>query len=463
MNKKILVATSMLIAGAYSFGQAPGGVDPMLSDSAGLGEAVDGNKTAMEQAEAFLADKNNKNNGEGWNPGFNKNNGYFIAIGTAPIQVPTSHPKFYLARRTAFAKAMLAAKQELALNLSAEVSRAIEQRYEMPDYNNALDGLQESVPEAPGMLEKAQMLIHAELDSLLDEKGIDPNADSEAAQAVVKELIGTSGFEDAVTATANAEVAGMFAYKIYEVAPPENTGEVAVIAIMSPATRQLSGAILGLNPSPIKKAKNSISQYVNSIDSETLISTHGVKTRTDQNGDLNVIAFGQSKARTKSSTQISMARKSARLAAMGALRSFAGEKVVSQEGGGASTTLEEYVDGTQAFIGEESLNTLVKARAASLSMPGISTVRSWTGLDSRSGEQIQGVIVAWNLGSALNANVLRDQLNSRAGSAGGRGVSDARPVKPSGSGSNNGVSTNQKPAAPSPYSSSGLQSDDDDF
>ena len=68
--------------------------------------------------------------------------------------------------------------------------------------------------------------------------------------------------------------------------------------------------------------------------------------------------------------------------------------------------------------------------------------------------------MAWNLGSALDANVLRDQLNANAGSAGGRGVSDARPVNSSGSGG--GASANQKPAH-SPYSQSGLESDDDDF
>ena len=461
MNKNILIATSMLIAVAYSFGQAPGGVDPIMSDTAGLGEAVDDKRTAEEQATAFLADKNKKNNDKGWSTGFNKSNGYYIAIGTAPIQVPTSHPSFYLARRTAFARAMLAAKQELATTLSAEVSRAIEQRYEEPSYNDAFDGLQESVPGAPGMLEKAQMLIHSELDTLLAEKGIDPDADSEAAKAATKKLLATSSFEDVITATANSEVAGMFAYKIYEVAPPENTGEIAVITIMSPATRELSGAILGLNPAPIKKAKSSISQWANSIDAETLISTHGVKTRADQNGDLNLIAFAQSKARTKSSTSINGARKKARLAAMGALRSFAGERITSQESGGASESFEEYEDGTSDYLSEETIKTAVKARADSLSMPGISTVRSWTGLDSRSGEQIQGVIMAWNLGSALNANVLRDQLNSSAGSAGGRGVSDARPVKPSGS--SNGASANQRPAVPSPYSQSGLESDDDDF
>ena len=64
------------------------------------------------------------------------------------------------------------------------------------------------------------------------------------------------------------------------------------------------------------------------------------------------------------------------------------------------------------------------------------------------------------MGNALDANVLRDQLKTSAGSAGGRGVLDARPAKPSGS--NGGTSATQKPAH-SPYSQSGLESDDDDF
>jgi len=446
----------MLIAVAYSFGQAPGGVDPMLSDTAGHGVACDDNQGALAQAEATL-----KKKGKGWSQGENKSNGLFIAIGTADIKVATDHKSFYLARRSAFERAMLDAKKQMAGYLSSAISRDMETRYQEPSYNDALDELKESVPGALGMVEKAQMLMHEELDSMLAKKGIDPDADSKAAQAEVKKIISSNTFKDVITATANTEVAGLFAYEIYEVAPPENTGEIAVIGIISPATKQLSGAILGLNPAPIKKAKNSISQYANSIDIETLISTHGVKTRTDENGDMNLIAFGQSKARTKSSQSINGARKKARMAALGALRSFAGERIASSETGGMSETMEEFEDETKHYVAEETIDEFVKARAASLSMPGISTVRQWTGLDSRSGEQIQGILMSWNLGSALNANVLRDQLNANAGSAGGRGVSDARPVKPSGS--SNGASANQKPAAPSPYSSSGLQSDDDDF
>ena len=453
MNKKILVATSMLIAVTYSFGQAPGGVDPMLSDSAGLGEAVT-TKSASDQANDTLAQK-------GWSEGYDVNTKRFIAIGNAAIKVPVNHPQFYLARKSSYAQAMLDAKKQLTSYLSQEVATSIEQRYREPSYADAFDGLQESVPEAPGILEKAEMLMHTELDSLLAEKGIDPNADSDAAASAVKDVLTQKTFKEVIEATARAEVAGMFAYQIYEVAPKNNTGSIAVIAIMSPATRQLSGAILGLNPAPINKAKSSISQYANSIDTKTLISTHGVKVRSDENGSLNLIAFGQSKPRTKSSMAINGARKKARLSALGALRSFAGEAVSVQETGGNSESFEEYSDDTSAYAAEEDYEEVVKARAASLSMPGISTVRSWTGVDSRSGEEIAGVIMAWNLGSALDANVLRDQLKANAGSAGGRGVSDARPVKPSGS--NNGASANQKPAAHSPYSQSGLESDDDDF
>lgn len=451
MRKKLLVTTSMLIVGAYCFGQAPGSVDPMISDTAGLGEAVVA-KSALDQAYETLSQK-------GWGEGYDINTKRFIAVGSAAIKVPSGHPQFYLARKASYTQAMLNAKKQLASYLSQEVSRSIESRYSEPSYGNALEGLQESVPEAPGMIEKAQMLIHSELDSLLAEKGIDPNADSDAAAAVIKDVIIQQRFQDVIKATARAEVAGLFAYKIYEVAPKQNTGDIAVIAIMSPTTRQLSGAIMGLNPAPIKKAKSSISVWANSIAEDTLISTHGVKVRADENGSLNLIAFGQSKPRSQSSMAMNGARKKARLAAMGELRSFAGEAVTALESGGASESYEEYADGTSAYLSEESIEEVVKARAETLSMPGISTVRQWSGLDSRSGEQIAGIIISWNLGSALDANVLRDQLKASAGSAGGRGVSGARPANTSGAGTG---SLDQKPTH-SPYSQSGLESDDDDF
>lgn len=451
MIKKLLVVTSILIAGAHCYGQAPGASDPMMSDTAGLGAAVVAT-SALDLAQDALAQK-------GWAEGYNINTKRFIAIGSAAIKVASGHPQFYLARKASYSQAMLNAKKELASYLSQEVSRSIESRYSEPSYVNALEGLQESVPEAPGVIEKAQMLIHSELDALLAEKGIDPNADTEAAAAVVKDLILQSGFQDVIKATARAEVAGLFAYQVYEVAPQQNTGDVAVIAIMSPTTRQLAGAIMGLNPAPVKKAKSSISDWANSISTKTLISTHGVKVRSDQNGSLNLIAFGQSKPRSQSSMAMDGARKKARLAAIGELRSFAGEAVTAQESGGVSESYEEYADGTSAYASEESIEIAVKARAESLSMPGISAVRRWSGVDSRSNEQIEGVILSWNLGSALDANVLKDQLRVSAGSAGGRGVSDSRPISKSG----NGIGSIDQKSTHSPYSQSGLESEDDDF
>ena len=92
-------------------------------------------------------------------------------------------------------------------------------------------------------------------------------------------------------------------------------------------------------------------------------------------------------------------------------------------------------------------------------MPGITTLLNWTHIDKRSGETITGIVLQWNLGSALQANVLRDQMNATGGSRGGAGVSNARPA------------TGRKPTTPSrtrpepgkPFVKPGLKSDDDDF
>jgi len=451
MKLKYIPILYLFASTMHVFSQMPGTSDPTLSDSAGLGEPVVA-KSAYDHASEVLLEK-------GWSEGYDLNTKQFIAIGNAAIKVKTGHQNFYLARKAAYTQAMLDAKKQLASYLSQEIARSVQSRYAEPSYQNAFDKLQKEVPAAPGMMEKAQMLIHYELDSMLQERGIDPYAESEAAAAEVKEIILEQGFQDVINATARAEVAGMFAYQVFEVAPESNTGDVAVIAILSPKTRQLYGAILGKNPAPVGKAKTSIAEWANSIPVETLISTHGVKVRTDENGSLNLIAFGQSALVSQSSMAMNGARKKARLAAMGELRSFAGEAVAAQESGGVAETYEEYADGTSAYSSEESIEELVTARAASLSMPGISTVRQWAGVDPRSGENIAGIIMAWNLGSAMDANVLRDQLSANAGSKGGRGVSDMRPAEAA-----DGSSTQSSKAEEhTPYSQQGLGSEDDDF
>jgi hypothetical protein len=449
---KIHINLLLFLTPLFLFGQPAGGNDPALSDQAGIGEisGID----AMTAATNII-------NQKGWEQGWNETKKMFIAIGEGPIQVPSSHPNFSIARRIAFQKARLDAQAQLAGFMNTEVSRETIRIYEEPSNMDAgLNEINQAGSADPGIIDKTKMLIHAELDEVLASKGISPK--SKEAAPVVRELLTSDKFSDVIEASSKAEVAGMFIYDIFESASKSSTGSTAVIAIMSEKTRLLAGAILGKNPSPDMKAKSPIKPYLAGISKDDLIATHGVKTRADENGQLCLLSFGQSKPRTKSSTSKSAASSKARLAALGDLRSFAGELVATREKGGASSEFDEFAGDITELAVAEDFKKITSARAAKLSMPGIGTAHNWNTVDPRSGETIVGVVLKWNLGSAMNANVLRDQMSSMGGSKGGAGVSNLRPA-PTSSANSSGRQTSTSQPSSKGFFKSGAQSDDDDF
>jgi len=444
--KKII--TILLLYPIVLFGQAAGGNDPILSDEAGIGEIS--SKDPVVAAQEKLNEK-------GWEQGWNENKKQYILIGKGAIKVPSNHPAFSLARRRAFTEARLNAQTQLASYLSQEVGRNIEEVYEEPSLlAENIEEINKAGNSDPGIIDKAEMLIHAELDEALERKGISPA--SEQSQEVVRELMSSSRMKDAIEASARAEAAGMMIYDIYESTSHDS---IAVIGIFSEKTRQLAGAILGKNPSPPMKAKEPIKNYISSISPDELIATYGVKTRPDENGNLCLIGFGQSKPRTKSSTSKNAAFDKARIAALGELRSFAGELVAVNESGGMSDSFDEFADDISDYKIEENYEKITSARASKLKMPGIQTIHNWSTTDTRSGETIAGVVLKWSLGDAMQANVLRDQMNSLGGSRGGVGTSNLRPKTSSSGSSSKGLNSSTRPRVGG--LKSGADSDDDDF
>jgi hypothetical protein len=432
------------------FGQNPG--QDELSDSAGLGSSVETDKTAIEVAQDILDSK------PGWQEGWDFNSNRFIAIGNGTIPVPPSHRDFDQARILAFSKAMLDAKAKLAQSMGVKVSNDIAQSFSEPNIEQAFSEIQEKALSQPSALNKAKKLIHNELDDLLKERGVDPG--NPKAGIEVKKLLSSEKFNKTIQATCRAEVDGLLVYQSIETMNNANDGgNVAVIVVFSKKSEQMARAILGKGDAPkAGSGKATLKEYINSLKTHQLISTFGVKPRTDEKGNLNLIAFGQSTPRTSSTSSANFARKKAGVNALGYLRSFAGEMVSGFETMDQSDSFEEFEDDMEDYAVTDTAVSITKARAEKLNIVGAFPARYWRAKDPRSGKTVVGQILVWSLGSAKNANALRDQMNSIGGSKGGAGVT-ARPK-----------ANNQKPTAKtkpvandSPFTKKSVASDDDDF
>ena len=268
----------------------------------------------------------------------------------------------------------------------------------------------------------------------------------------------SESFKKTIKSACRAETAGMITVACFEDQNGDG-GRLSVVGVISKATKQLAGAVLGKNPAPLKKANEPIDDYVYGLEVEDLISTHGVKTRADENGNLVLLAFAQSSPKTSSGKSLDFAYKKAYIQAQGFLRQFAGELVAGEASLVNSSTYKEYEDESKSYESEESLDETITTFADELKLPGTYTIRKWKSTDTRSDEIIAGQILAWDLGSAMDANVIRDQFSQLNGSAGGTGTSNLRPPQkstPKGSTSSSSKSSSSS-------SRTGVVSDLDDF
>jgi hypothetical protein len=407
----------------------------------GLGQPPTIEKASV-QAQSWLA-------GHNLTEGYHSKSELYIAIGESTIAVGPEEPAFGIARTIAFEEAGLKAKSQLASFIAAEIKRSISSISEKPNRVRALaDGrakirqAQEAAktPDARqlSMIEKAKLLAHGELNTLMVERGVAPEAGTpdaavkkECAEAV-KELLGSKSFSDAVELAARTEAAGMRFLCSFEAIPTGKRGSIAVVGSVSKASREMAQAMLGKGEGVVNESKKreSVANWLHNQGGSTLLYSHGVLQRYDENGELWLVSFGQATPEHDDEDMTEVAQDEAYLSAMAGLRSFAGEMVSTQKRKSTSLDTKTFAaEGrktTKEFANSSSYRSATTAIAESLRLPGTTTLYRWEKVHpllAQTGVNIPtvGVVVGWNVSSAEAANELGTLLTAIGGSQGGQG------------------------------------------
>lgn len=356
-----------------------------------------------------------------WTMGRNPN-GRYVAIGTGDINGNPSSPSFQMKRRNAFVKAMVDAQRQIAQYYSQMVAREVSHSYGEGSPEVAVEMMSSGemkTPEEISVLDKVEMLIHSELDAQLEERGIEP--DSEDAEEVVQDILNQDEFSDTIKRMAKAEVGALVVSKIYE-----DSGNVAVVATYSANTKKLAGAMTGKGPAPKVRKRNpskpSIGSWIQSMSIKDLYPSYGVQLTSDPNGNLVIISYGQSIARSASKMSQRNAFMAAETDADGFIRSFVGESVAFDNVKKELENTKEFGTGEIEIQLERIQDTSIKTFADSLKLPGVSTARSWSTQDKRSNTFIAGVVRRWDISSAESAMSDASDFESVGASKGGQGV-----------------------------------------
>ena len=164
---------------------------------------------AQKKANAYLAKKQeaweNDNQTDKWG-----------GVGFAPIGGDPTDPNFTQYRIAAYNSAMLELKRNIAVNLAAEIQTDMSLIYGKPaaaaQQKTLLQDIKSKTPMEMGMLNKAKLLIHNELDNQLDKRGIKPG--TPAAQEVVADL--ETRISNSVQVLAQAEMGAIYTMKTIE-------------------------------------------------------------------------------------------------------------------------------------------------------------------------------------------------------------------------------------------------------
>jgi hypothetical protein len=400
------LAVSLAVAGVAE-AQDPGGVVVEFGADAGGGGPA---QVDIEQeVSAFLAGRS-----PAWQEGWNDNRRFLVIVGRAALMCGPQNPSaFDQCRRAAFTQAMLNAKGQLVEKLSAEVSTAaiLVQVMETGEGAGAADPV----------LQQAAALVRAEAER---------NGGGEQA---VAQTVGMQGLRDAVLVQARAEASSLTAFKTFESIGADGKGDIAVICVFSKQTSQLRDALAGRGEPPTRAPGVAIGDWARSLGAEGLLYAFGTQTRTNENGELVLIGFGQASVASSAGPARDVARRQARLFAQQAMRNFMGE-VVATAAMNDAETIQAYADEASVVKSAERFETATTSRAEALTMPGMTTAFSWRGRHPLSSRDIEGVVMVMSVSEALEANKLRKQFQEQGGSAGGRGIADRQPSAQGGAG-----------------------------
>lgn len=367
-------------------------------------------KNADDAARKYLLEK-------GWIEGLNKTKGIFVTIASAKIEANPADKNFQIRRVIAFEQALQNAKVNISKFYAQEITTRSKLLVVEPNSAAVIAQQMQAEQEAQiphSVTEKVTALIHANLDEQLAKKGV--TYDSPKAEPIIEELLNSKSFMNEVNVLSSTQVGGLVVSKIFE-----QDGEFTIVAYYSNNTKLLAGAINGTGATPKVKPRNGapIEEWVLTLKPSQLYSSMGIQLSSDSKGNIVLISYGQSQARSTSGTSVEMAYEKAYLDAVKNIRNFAGEVVVYAAESRKQSESKEYASGEQVSDVEERTQKLIETEAGRLPISGIQKIRQWKITDPRSNSIICGVVCAWSLRTSDSANRSREEMKDATINRGG--------------------------------------------
>jgi hypothetical protein len=352
----------------------------------------------------------------------------FLGVGSSGIKAPPDSPNYITSRENAFDVALLRAKGELAkfidLKIKQETKAAIiEGKFSDEQAKKPVpkDGRSEDEKIMSSSWTKALKLVENELDQELRRRGI--AGEEEVKKGIAKDLekeidkiLSEEQFSKIVSSASKAQLKGLRRFFVHESSPRGEKGNICVVVIQSAKNEKIADAIFARDASlaPMGPPGRPIREQIpGKKEIIKLLTSYGVETRRDEEGNFWVLSYAQHGARGKGPDQINSALGYAQQRALGNLRAFVGEQMAVKAKTENSENAKELEKNMASYDFNNAKREEYSSSSEARKITGTRTFMKWAGRHPVTKAIVAGAVVAWSPNDMRSAQRIESSQKSK--------------------------------------------------
>ena len=390
----------------------------------------------------FITKKLGKKIGQNFKPNGDE---FWLQTGQAPIDGPVGGPDYIDERMNAYEKAVLAAKKKILSSMKLEISREVsyqllgpEQKEQLKETAAAADkekiAQYEDKRDLSSAATKVMEIFHRDLDKELEatEKS-DPAPKSIDEAVEQKKRVVGSRFSDTINSSAMSQLHGIRRIFMMDNSPMDDSskGTICVAVVWSDKTRQVADAMYSADASLLPAVEQPglpLSQQIpdrNTPEGLTaLISTMGVDTRVDENGNFWMISYAIAGSKVEGNDIArEVAIQTATERAYAGLRTYMGETATLKSLLDIDSSTDVFGKNDEAYTFNSAFDQEIKSVSETMALEGAEVQEPFGAIHPVTGNEVYGAYVLWSAstlaGAKSNSKEFKERKTAKPNASGG--------------------------------------------
>ena len=383
---------------------------------------------------SFITKKLQKKIGQNFKPNGDE---FWMQTGQAQISGPVGGENYINERMNAYEAAVLDAKRKILAGMKVEVAREVSYQLLGPEQKEALKAAAPEVDKQKiaqyedkrdfsSAVMKSLELLNRELDQKLEETEpavLEP-APVSLDQAVEqkKRKVGVR-FSDTINASAMSQLYGIRRIFVLDNSPKGSDikGTVCVAVVYSETTRRIADAMHAQDPSLLPATNQPGPPLAMQIPDKStpegltaLVTTMGVDSRVDENGNYWLISYAIAGPAVEGNTAAQLAaRQMAYERARAGLRTYMGEIATMKSLTDLKSKTDVFGKGDEAYTFNNNFDYQVKSASESASLVGAVDGEEFAATHPETGNEVIGAYVMWSSSTMAGAKKEFKDMNAQ--------------------------------------------------